>query len=100
MPRPYGDPVHVASQTISLQELPVVGLVTHKMIAAELGVVTMNTGRQKGTAGSGPISRGLVARTSTWLDSRRNHDLHHLRPRQSRSMCPCSQHWQKRWRQA
>ena len=44
--------VYVASQTISLQELPVVGLATHEIIAAELGVgrATPPFGRHTPTA--------------------------------------------------
>ena len=63
--------MHVASQTISLQELPVVGFVTHITIAAERG-----EGSRTGSIGQqfeATNSLVLVARTSTWLNIRRNH---------------------------
>jgi hypothetical protein len=70
---------------VVLRELLVVGLATHKIIAAELevGTLTPPFGRETPTACSLVTLRALVVRTSAWLNSRRNHNLH---SRQSCSM--------------
>jgi hypothetical protein len=73
------------SDNLVAKEQPVVGLTTHKMIAAELevGTGTPHFGRQSPTACPLVTLRALVVRTSAWLNSRRNHNLH---SRQSCSM--------------
>jgi hypothetical protein len=66
------------SDNLVARELPVVVLTAHKMIAAELevGTGTPHFGRQSPTACSLVTLRALAVRTSAWLNSRRNHNLH------------------------
>ena len=83
------------SDNLVVREPPVIGLTTHKIVAAELevGTVTPPFGRETPTACSLVTLRALVVRTSAWLNNKRNHNLH---SRQSCSMLDkeaCRHYW-------
>ena len=90
------------SDNLVARELAIVGLATHKMIAAELcvGTATPPFGREAPTACSLVTRRGLVVPTSTWLNSRRNHNLHSWKSCSMLAQEACRHHRQQRRHQS